>query len=87
MRAFKCDRCGKYFDKFDGNLNWIDFTIEDSTNLTRRDLCLECYDKLLIFMGEKEESSNSIFNERGKEMLKKISADKEPLTEGYLGKV
>lgn len=93
MRAFKCNRCSKYFTSDEGGINIYYYLHREeydiATSLKRddneMDLCNDCYEKFLSFL--KEYTDNSIFNERGKEMLRKIGADKEPLTEGYLGKV
>ena len=84
MRAYKCDRCGKYFDSKQGCV--IKHCVFESVSAQPNewDLCYDCYDKFLEFL---KNDKSSIFNERGKEMLRKIGADKETVTEGYLGKV
>ena len=100
MRAYKCDKCGKLFDYSEDN-GFITYSARSKSNpdtvMQEYDLCCNCNNDFLKFMNKKDSDSNSIFkkdsdsnsifNERGKEMLRKIGADKETVTEGYLGKV
>lgn len=85
MIAYKCDRCGKYFDNKQGRvIRYMRFEKATGAQPNDYDLCYDCYDKFLEFI---KNNQSGIFNDRGKEMLKKIGADKETVTEGYLGKV
>lgn len=90
MRAYKCDKCGKLFDYSEDN-GFITYSARSKSNpdtvMQEYDLCCNCNNDFLKFMNKKDSDSNSIFNERGKEMLRKIGADKVTVTEGYLGKV
>lgn len=90
MRAYKCDKCGKLFEYSEDN-GFITYSSRSKNNpsavMYEYDLCCNCNNDFLKFMNKKESDSNSIFNERGKEMLRKIGANKETVTEGYLGKV
>lgn len=90
MKAYKCDKCGKLFDYSEDN-GFITYSARSKSNpdivMQEYDLCCSCNNDFLKFMNKKDCDSNSIFNERGKEILRKIGADKETVTEGYLGKV
>lgn len=66
MNAKKCDRCGKYYDHYNGNLifptngraNGFALYNEDSNRIvgTQRfyDLCQECMKKLIDFIENNE---------------------------------
>lgn len=62
--ARKCDRCGKYYDynalKNIKSKQIIGIRIQTSTYFDDYDLCPECADKLLKFMGIKEDDKEKV---------------------------
>lgn len=49
MRAYKCDRCNKYYDEY-----YIELRIsDDNNNFVHYELCEECFEKLKKFLNNK----------------------------------
>lgn len=63
MRALKCDRCGKFYEHYDGINIWSDkvnglrfiyrYNDYDFSNHTTFDLCPECMNALKLFLKNK----------------------------------
>ena len=94
MVVYKCDICKKEY-KLEELANFVltkPRGMKSLTNAVNMDICQTCSKNIIDFLEKLEtendvEEDRSIFNERGKEMLRKIGSVKETVTEGYLGKV
>ena len=80
--AKKCDRCMKFYDKYECNIFWKDITLNVPGNIilpeylsTRRlsmDLCPDCFDMVVCFLGLKKYVSISDDERRCPECRHKV---------------
>lgn len=78
MRAYKCDRCGKYFESMDRYKNTkVCLSIMAAGRWTTADLCEECYRSIeswyVIHKLSKKEVDD--YNEMDKKTVEEVQAD------------
>ena len=59
MRAYQCDRCGRFYSFLSKNTGKISITDTRTTTLLAKDLCDECQKELEAWWGKKNEQKAS----------------------------
>lgn len=67
MRAFKCDKCGRWFEYSEDN-GFITYSARSKGKSGARiyefDLCCNCHNDFLKFMNRKDDSEYCFFGEK-----------------------
>ena len=59
MRAYQCDRCGRFYSFLSKNTGKISITDTRTTTLLAKDLCDECQKELEAWWGKKKKGKKN----------------------------
>ena len=59
MRAYQCDRCGKFYSRSNKELNKIFITVSCTSNMYIKDLCGKCQKELEAWWGKKKKGKKN----------------------------